>query len=423
MDLEIIGETALLTLTDELPLQFTLNLAEHAATSVCIPAPGQSVDIAGDSIAEAFPFLVPVDATRASGEHRFSVTQMINFQRCPRQYYFDRVLKLPSADELAVWNHAEAPEPPANLTATLKGAVVHRFCERYSSELDAQVVLKESFDEVVRLRQADLADRLGEINYDAALVTLSPLIRNYLESDVFARIGRAEAHRTAVSIVPIFEPGLWSELPFKLRRPLGVLSGAIDKLLVYPTSDGELELEIIDFKTNRITLPKSSVAVEQAATRNNSVVAAKRRATRNSQKRVDQNQFSLNFDSEARFAVSTETVGARESAARKVAQDYQLQMQSYALAVRQLNPSLADLPLRVTLHFLEPNIEVNLSPELLTMEACSKAIDSAMAQIVASSLPEDYVVNPAPHCRTCNFLSICAAGSNWLRSDSQRYLQ
>ena len=41
--------------------------------------------------------------------HRFSVTQLINYQRCPRQYYFDRVLRLPSSDELAVWNNAEAP--------------------------------------------------------------------------------------------------------------------------------------------------------------------------------------------------------------------------------------------------------------------------------------------------------------------------
>ena len=63
--------------------------------------------------------------------HRFSVTQLINYQRCPRQYYFDRMLHAPAPDALAVWNDAEAPEPPANLTATLKGAVIHRFCETY----------------------------------------------------------------------------------------------------------------------------------------------------------------------------------------------------------------------------------------------------------------------------------------------------
>ena len=40
-------------------------------------------------------------------------------------------------DELAVWNNAEAPEPPANLTATLKGAVIHRFCECYNSDQTA----------------------------------------------------------------------------------------------------------------------------------------------------------------------------------------------------------------------------------------------------------------------------------------------
>ena len=75
--------------------------------------------------------LQPVVADLGQSLRRFSVTQLINFQRCARQYYFDRLLRAPGAEERGVWNDAEAPEPPANLTATLKGAVIHRFCETF----------------------------------------------------------------------------------------------------------------------------------------------------------------------------------------------------------------------------------------------------------------------------------------------------
>src|SRR3989442_14304387 len=46
--------------------------------------------------------------------------------------------------------------------------------------------------------------------------------------------------------------GLWSELRFRVRRPLGILTGTIDKLLIIPAKNGDgFEVEIIDFKTNR----------------------------------------------------------------------------------------------------------------------------------------------------------------------------
>src|SRR6185503_18643873 len=117
----------------------------------------ENADLPGDSISEAFPLLHPIEAERDRAIHRFSVTQLINYQRCPRQYYFDRVLHSPAPDQLEVWNDAEAPEPPANLTATLKGAVIHRFCETYSSGDDLQARLEQSFDEVMQKRHAELA--------------------------------------------------------------------------------------------------------------------------------------------------------------------------------------------------------------------------------------------------------------------------
>src|SRR5439155_1499326 len=42
---------------------------------------------------ELFPLLRPVPPERGQTLRRFSVTHLINFQRCARQYYFDRMLR------------------------------------------------------------------------------------------------------------------------------------------------------------------------------------------------------------------------------------------------------------------------------------------------------------------------------------------
>src|SRR5207302_2140965 len=99
---------------------------------------------------------------------------------------------------------------------------------------------------------------------DEAIAELMPLAQNYLSSAVFERVERArlseppalaggQGSNVAVSANPRGEVGLWSELSFRLRRPLGILTGAIDKLLITPSADGKgLDVEIIDFKTNRL---------------------------------------------------------------------------------------------------------------------------------------------------------------------------
>jgi len=101
----------------------------------------------------------------------------------------------------------------------------------------------------------------------------------------------------------------------------------------------------------------------------------------------------------------------------RVASDYQLQMQSYALAVRELMPSFARGRdrIRVTLHFLDPNVEFSLSEELLEPVACELAIDEAMREIASARDPEHFPVRPAKHCRMCNYLELCYAGRGWLK--------
>src|SRR5439155_20951751 len=137
---------------------------------------------------KVFPLLRPIAAQSGQVLRRFTVTQLINFQRCARQYYSDRMLRTPGAEERSVWNDAEAPEPPANLTATLKGAVIHRFCETYREGEDVETGLSTSFDEVLSQRQAELVGRAFDIDTTEAVRALLPLAEKYLKSDVFRRV-------------------------------------------------------------------------------------------------------------------------------------------------------------------------------------------------------------------------------------------
>lgn len=449
--------SGVLDLGSDVQLQFTHNLSDEPSEVFNRPA-ASTVDSSESSWAQKidssqspsllFPLLRPVAPKNDRAVHRFSVTQLINYQRCPRQYYFNRVLHVPRADELAVWNDAEAPEPPANLTATLKGAVIHRFCETYSSGENPAVRLQQSFDEVILSRQAQIADRLLEINRNEAMKELLPLAQNYLSSEVFQRIERArKIAGDAPAGVPGCSPGLWSELGFRLRRPQGILTGTIDKLLISPSQSGTgFDIEIIDFKTNRISSPAlqrsqaSSLqraeatpqSIQTQAVSHSSDAAPLAAARRARAPYVSSPQFSLNFsDPTQRGSESNPETGSSATVAteplasalpsakdqiRFVASDYELQMQAYALAVLELIPGLvnAESNIKVTLHFIEPNLEFHLPQCMLAPEACSQAIDKAMMLLISSREPEHYPVRPATHCRMCSFLRICKAGMQWM---------
>ena len=285
---------------------------------------------------------------------------------------FSRMLRTPGLEERSVWNDAEAPEPPANLTATLKGAVIHRFCETYVAGDDPETRLRTSFEEVKAQRQSELAGRTFVIDDAEAVRTLLPLAQNYLASDVFKRVTAGAPgsvgdvlYDHGLKSVPHSSAGLWSELRFRLRRPLGILTGTIDKLLITPAPHGDgVEVEIIDFKTNRFSLPSSgAIKTARSATTNATVVIAP-------------GQTSFDFEAIVE-AASTKTLSAisLDEQAQMIAHDYQLQMQAYALALRELLP--ADVPvqtLRATLHFLAPNIEINLPADLLERGTSASAI-------------------------------------------------
>ncbi len=400
---------------------------------------------------ETFPLLQPVASELGTGLRRFTVTHLINFQRCARQYYFERMLRTPGAEERAAWNDAEAPEPPANLTATLKGAVIHRFCETYSEGDDPETRLAASFDEVLAQRQSELAGRAFDIDEAEAVRALLPLAENYLKSDVYRRVIAAQAvadskfqipnPQSAISNPQSSDSGLWSELRFRLRRPLGILTGTIDKLLITPAANGEgVAVEIIDFKTNRFAaVSKTTNRPRAKAVASRSTVVTTRSAAS-----VDEPaQAAFDFDSafEAGAIEEVETVDASDMAPsiseqiQTTAADYHLQMQAYALALRELlsvstrsgsdgiadassEKSLKIRSLRATLHFIDPNVEISVPASLLAEDICAETIDDAMTTIALLDGTLDADQFPplaASHCRMCNYRDMCPAGREWLR--------
>jgi ATP-dependent exoDNAse (exonuclease V) beta subunit len=377
---------------------------------------------------ELFPLLSEVAPEQGQVLRRFSVTQLINFQRCARQYYFDRMLKTPGTEERRVWNDAEAPEPPANLTATLKGAVIHRFCETFHEGDDAKARLQSSFNDVVAQRLSELAGRPFKIDPDQAVADLMPLAENYLQSEVFQRVSEASrvnaADNESAIRHPQSEPGLWSELRFRLRRPLGILTGTIDKLLVTPSVTGEgFDVEIIDFKTNKFR-PTATLGVKPTQT---AAMAPQSSSSHLGEVKQKPGQALFNFDAiEEKMAaeltttdvVSVQPAPSIMDQAEAIARDYQLQMQSYALALRELL-GLKINTLCATLHFIDPNVEISLPAAFLDQETCAQAIDEAMLSISTldgTLAAELFPPLPTSHCRICNFLELCPAGRDWLNS-------
>jgi ATP-dependent exoDNAse (exonuclease V) beta subunit len=437
LELNEYPQSGVLKFGEDVQIDLRVNQKPAAKTFVTDVGQGitQSAIDPAQPFEKLFPLLRPIDAERGHALRRFSVTQLINFQRCARQYYFDRLLRTPGAEELAVWNDAEAPEPPANLTATLKGAVIHRFCETFCQGDEVENRLRESFEHVVTQRQPELAGRVFEMDSAVAVSDLLPLAQNYLASNVFERVsaitrvnGDVSSPQSAIRN-PQSAPGLWSELRFRLRRPLGILTGTIDKLLILPDASGTgLDVEIIDFKTNRFkTRARSATAQVQSAGVASTVASASapsERVTRNAKPL----QGFFDFETPAEKTLHDVRAGDFSTSAASIeaqientARDYQLQMQSYALALRELLPADVNInSLRATLHFIDPNVEVSLPAAMLEYETCSRAIDDAMTMIASLDGTLDaelFPPIPAAHCPICKFLDLCPEGREWLRSN------
>jgi len=414
---------------DRLRYQLEVNLVGHVALiQACLPlirrGHGRIINIGSAAADFPMPFL---GAYAASKSAMFITSTVL--RRELRWWGIPVSIIQTGFVHSAIWNDAEAPEPPANLTATLKGAVIHRFCETFRKGDDPATRLRTSFNEVVAQRQSELAGRVFEINTEQAVNDLMPLARHYLESEVFQRVSHAsrvhaESSQFEFRNPQTSSPGLWSELRFRLRRPLGILTGTIDKLLITTAANGKaIDVEVIDFKTNRF----SRQAVPQKNRARSAAVTTGGRGELKIGNRSQPAQGLFDFESVPENVAdqgsghesSTDSEVSFTAQAEMLAHDYQLQMQAYALALRELLPeSVRVNSLRATLHFIEPNLEVALASDLLEHDNCVRMIDDAMLQIATldgTLDAESFPPVPATHCRMCNFLELCPAGREWLR--------
>ncbi len=384
-------ESGDLNVTPDVRIRFVLSRAErieaHHQKRVHVkPEPLTGEIQLPERLEGFFPLLRPIAAERARALRRFSVTQLLNYQRCPRQYYFDRLLQVPDQDALAFWNDAEAPEPPANLNATVRGLVIHRFCEEYQEGDDPEARLRTSLDELLQLRGSEWGERVAGIDRQAAVISLLPLAHNYLSSSVRTRIetlrnATGGTSQTPSSTLPL---GVCSERRFVLRRPLGTLTGSIDKLLLYGNSGDESPAgEVIDFKTNRFD--RHTARTRNPPEERWGIVPG------NLDRQIDNGQSGQ---------------------VERLVADYQVQMQAYCLAVYELMPEVKRV--KATLHFLDPNVEASLPAHLLGRDTCAAVVDETMTRLSSSPSPEDFPVRPAEHCRFCNFLSLCRPGRQWV---------
>ena len=152
---------------------------------------------------------------------RFTVTELLSYRACPKQYHFERVLGLPHEIRLG-------PARDSGRLGTLIGTVVHRVLALWDLADGARLpnLVERAVSEL-----ADASRRQSRIIHDEALRILSRGVENGL----FQSLGTGTRHLT--------------ETPFLLKLGDDIVEGKIDHLLVF--EDGSCE--VTDYKTNRVS--------------------------------------------------------------------------------------------------------------------------------------------------------------------------
>lgn len=187
-------------------------------------------------------------ASIKSGLKRYGthwVSEFLSYQKCPLLYHYQYRQRIPPLKNLGprstmfeeldadmLFEAAEEmgivePSADAVLDPIRKGDVVHAVCEklRRPEELD------ELLNAALRVYGLE-GERL-----QAAKAEVSQCLKNYVESEVFARVSEATN---------------LSEYPFALLIPGGaVVTGVVDRVVI---DDKEDAAWVVDFKTNDVTL-------------------------------------------------------------------------------------------------------------------------------------------------------------------------
>jgi len=277
-----------------------------------------------------------------------AVTRVLALHRCPLQFYFESVLDLPAWDE--VWDAPTLSEEATRVPATLRGRIVHRFCEEYDGSEPWEAMLDRLVEEMV-VRESDIlgrvsagparaTDREAEASWDERVRVYRERVMRDVRSLVETYV-RSDLYRAIEAILWGEKPGrVQSEREVLYRTRWGIVRGRLDKVIWM--EDGTAW--IVDFKTNRV-----------------------------------------GGDLGALF------------------EEYALQMRIYALAVQQAWRPRA---VRAELYFLDPDVRVPVPVE--AFDETAALLEHLTEEIARARTLADFPARPDPaRCRRCPCAGFC----------------
>lgn len=188
-----------------------------------------------------FPLLKPIEADQQDMHASLSVSDWMEYMRCPRAFYLRKIKGWTFRAE----EYSQPFESKRNKTVKPieLGNIVHRVCEKVDG-------LKEIDEASISLliERSALREGLDIIGSQVAVSEVLPYVQSYLQSSWYRLIREGDLRDVV------------SELPFHYQFQGITISGVIDKILIHP--DGTATL--LDFKTNHLSSTDSSV-IENAA--------------------------------------------------------------------------------------------------------------------------------------------------------------
>lgn len=148
----------------------------------------------------------------------FSVTELMNYDRCPRYYYLRHILGLPERGGGGFGD----PGDSSRISATQRGSIVHRVVEQIMDPAHLRGLVEH-------------AAAVEGVELDARQqAQLEEIIQPYLNSEFFARVQQGAG-------------SLYRERSFVVPAGGFLINGLVDQVFV-----GDRGIEIVDFKTNWI---------------------------------------------------------------------------------------------------------------------------------------------------------------------------
>jgi ATP-dependent helicase/nuclease subunit A len=181
----------------------------------------------GGVLHPSFPSFAPLSPQY--NQVSFSVTSLMNYERCPRYYYLRYILGMPERKRVKSRN--DAPGSGAPLSGTQRGNIVHRVCEQIRDPAH----LSQLVDYAANMEGVELSTRQK--------AQLEEIITPYLDSEFFWRVSADAKLRGGAQA----DWEIYQEHDFIIPAGEFTVNGLVDQVFVRETG-----IEIVDFKSNWI---------------------------------------------------------------------------------------------------------------------------------------------------------------------------